>query len=391
MEKAASFNTHPEILEWFFKNGVKPETNENGETLLHHAAGANSNPQVLDVLIRHGFSPDEETADGWTPFLYAVVSNPNMQIVKFFSGLKGFDINKIYNINSSFDYIDSSLLDDLEPDVDMDHASIDAISLSSRFFDKETENCPSVFLSLLNPNIEIFKWFLDNGAQNITESVSALFKDGSIVKSKNLSLLHIAAKVKSDVRYLNFIVEKHGENAVHNTDSDGQNALHYASISNCNLDVYDWLLNKKIQINKKNRAGFTPFDLAVTHNKHPEVLSWYRDTCKALKHLRNRTINDLFLNALVYNSEPAIFQWFLDNDADINAVNKDGDTILHIVAQKDCPTDNILWMIANGAAYKAKNNAGKTALSCLKKRPDWPVIRAAIEDAKQNHEKFTGF
>ncbi len=69
-------------------------------------------------------------------------------------------------------------------------------------------------------------------------------------------------------------------------------------------------------------------------------------------------------------------------DAEVNAVDKDGQTPLHYAAEGGCK-EIVQLLIAKGADINAKDNQGKTP-------PDW--LNIIIERASSNpEEKWTSF
>jgi ankyrin repeat protein len=221
-----------------------------------------------------------------------------------------------------------------------------------------------IYFAIHNPNVEILRWFLDHAA--VTDRLS----DGS-------TLLNTIVQVQANPVFLD-ILKEYDYDIMEKIED--WSAFHYAAKSNGSIPVFEWLKNNGLDINLEDDDGTTPIWIAAMCNSDLEVLNWFTANGAVFDTKEEGlNINYYFEQSLIYNRNPDIFRWFLDHGADINDADADGDTILHVVAVNDCPTDNIIWMLKNDADPNICNNEGIPALDYLRERKDWKKIERSLK------------
>jgi len=143
---------------------------------------------------------------------------------------------------------------------------------------------------------------------------------------------------------------------INQTDNDGNTALHIACRDDCNYETI-WILldHPKLDINKVNKNGYTPLMLAFTElhfdlaqplltcdNINVNTVNSNNDTlihiCCHMATSSSTTTNNIITTIKnSYVSQEAIKSIIFHPNLDINAVNYDGDTALHIAVN----TNNI--------------------------------------------------
>ena len=145
---------------------------------------------------------------------------------------------------------------------------------------------------------------------------------------------------------------------INTQDPEGDTALHIA-IHNRSYECVDKLLKYKPNVNIKNAAGETPFQLAL-----------YLSRGDLLKKLLERGAEDVTgvnekgetaLYILSSNSENTIRE-FLKKGVDPNVQDNGGNTVLYLVAKRRDAVSIVEVLLEFGADVRLLNNAGRNAL-----------------------------
>ena len=122
------------------------------------------------------------------------------------------------------------------------------------------------------------------------------------------------------------------------------------------------LIEKKVDINAKDKYGETPLHAAVKAGNTAKV--WAMLANGAQVNARNNDSGWTPLHGAACYGHKAVAALLIDNKADINAKDKDGSTPLHWAAQNGHEAVAAL-LLANGAQVHARNNNRKTPLGVL--------------------------
>jgi ankyrin repeat protein len=363
---AAVDNPNTAIIEWLFEHKVDISHKYLDSNAFHLAAAHTSNPAILESMLKHGFKTTDPGENGALPLGMAARWNGNTAILDFFASQSDFDINIKMRVHVNVKKILKMIEDYIDEEEYEKKGTYfpRVLKLASKFINKIDGYIMPIHLAAHNPNVEILRWFLDHGAR--TEQLP----DGS-------TLLSTITLVQANPAFLDLLNE-HGYD-ITEKGITGACALHCAAMTNGSIPVFEWLKNHGLDINAPDDDGDTPLSYAATFNPDLEIVNWFTANGAVIDIEGSAgNINNYFEESLICNKNPAVFQWFLDQDAYINAVDSDGDTILHVVAQSECPAENIIWMLDHDADPNLCNNEGLAAMEYLRERKDWNKLKKHI-------------
>ena len=129
-----------------------------------------------------------------------------------------------------------------------------------------------VIKAMENSNIEIFKKILGYGINydNVKENIGK-------------TLLSHAATDKTSTEYLELIFKPKDD--LNECGLYGMTAIHYATMFNGSIPIFDWLFKKGANINPQDNEGNTPLHYAVLSNKK-DIIKWFIDK-EADQNIRN--------------------------------------------------------------------------------------------------------
>lgn len=192
--------------------------------------------------------------------------------------------------------------------------------------------------------VEIAKILLENGAK-----VDALDSIG-----KSPFLLIIPAEKQYDMyNTLLFYNAKATEK-----DMFGDTVLHVATMNKSNTNVLKLLVDHGAPVNERNKQGVTPLTLAIEHNLKEHVVFYAQNGADI--NAEDMNGNTPLIKSLE-NSSPEMIQTLVNSK---NVLSKDsaGNTPLHIAILKDAPFEYIKYIVDSGADVNARNKNGDSVL-----------------------------
>jgi len=356
-----------EIMEYVLSKGAKTDIIENhGNTILNFAAvGGQKNTKVYDLCLANGANLKKDlNPDGANALLLIAPHDTNFTLINYFTS-KGLDINSVdANGNGIFNYV----------------AKTGNIDLLKQLLAKDIKGNDQAFMfAAYGPrgkanSLEVYKYLESIGLNPNTKT-----KDG-------MTPLQVLASRNKDFSVINYFIEKGVD--VNAVDTNGNTAFLNASNSN-SLEVIKHLTSRNRNINLQNKKGESALMLAVKSN-NPEVVSYLIDA-KANTQITDKEGNNLayylvsgfnakdkgnfekkaqilkanqidFLtlqagkNTLYHVAidklDLDLFKALEAYNIDINAVNADGISVLHMAAMKAKDDVILKYLIAKGANKK---------------------------------------
>lgn len=364
---AAYYNPNKEVLERLLYHGAKVSSKDtDGRTPLHRAARNNRNPEIITLLHEKNTKIINIPDKGGELPLHSAIWNDNPDVFKCVVKLNpsALHIADANGFTPLFEFIMSSNDPNIAPW--LKECNID-------FNTRSPSGATLLHCAAFNDSETILKKLIEAGAD-----IKAIDNEGATV-------LHYAA-MNSELDLMTedmiTILLNNGLD-INATTSTGGTPLHIAAAYNDNPDSVALLLEKgaKSDINAKAIDGGTPLHCAAVFNEEPDVISLLIENGANIDALADNNVQPIH-SAAANNPESAIIEVLLKNKADVNAQNKDGATPLHYAAKYNENPDICKALIIMGEAkLNKKDNSGKTALSYLKKREDWPLIKTAMEEA----------
>jgi ankyrin repeat protein len=184
--------------------------------------------------------------------------------------------------------------------------------------------------------------------------------------------LHLAAKLNCEIGLFNKILDQTNLENVNKADGNGCTALHWAVRANSKGKM-KFLLDRGIDINAQDNEGNTALHIAI--------MKELKTTVKFVKHEKmdvnvqnkdNRTALHLACKCWP-NISAHSFQNILEKSTDINAQDKDGNTALHYATSEKSETGLQELLKHKDVDVNVKNNFNSTVLHYASRRQNLAV------------------
>ncbi|GAG21151.1 unnamed protein product, partial [marine sediment metagenome] len=158
-----------------------------------------------------------------------------------------------------------------------------------------------------------------------------------------------------------------------NLDINITNSWNETLIYNCakhavNIPLMQWLYDNKCDPNIQNNRNFNAYSACLKwnhKNNKNKVLDWLHKNHISLA----REYPDLpdLHNMIICYGDPEVYKWILSafGKDSLNEKDKNGNTPLHISCHQDTKHNSLsalLWLLQNDADINIQNNEGDTAL-----------------------------
>ena len=373
----------PEIARTLLDAGFDVNQSWQGSTPLHSAV--EGDPETAGVLVENGAKLHAVNRRGETPFHIAakwgktetlrLLLLHDMNLVKVVDGRGETALHWACNVwNKSAACVEFLL----------DHGS------SVHATNRDGDTALHKVVSLKEPHLQIAEVLLTHATANMDSRRSVT----NAVNKKGWTALHSAAAcgnacVVQLLLKFGFEVDatdKRGETPLHHTTNDttfklllengadstianieGDTVLHTAFYSfNRSIWIIDLLLNpqRSVNVNSRNKQGRTPLHLTAESKEYDkaETLLYSGADVNAVD---NNGCTTLHLATRGYFSE-TFCQLLIERGADVNAIDDQGNTALHAAAGKAARgRDLVSFLIEHGSDVSIANKKGKTPSDLL--------------------------
>lgn len=333
---------------------------QDGQSIVHHFVKTRDE-KAIDVCIKKGIPLSVKDAHGKTPLHLAFENAENAGSVRIAAKLILADAELV---RGDFAYFEDA---------------VKTHNMILRFNDGQTP----LHIATIDGHTGVVQYILNEktsirlsdilGAQDIsgatplheavrygrTDIAELLLKAGakvdaldSIGKSPLLLIMPVQSQYKAYSSLLS-----HGAN-INQKDMYGDTVLHVATMANAPANVLDLLVKAGANVNERNKQGVTPIEIAI-EQEHAEQVDFFA-----------KNGADIFAEDMDGNSPlskaldrltPDMLK-MLVNKENVNAKDSSGNTALHIAIQKDAPIDYIKYLIDAGSDVNARNKNGDSVL-----------------------------
>ena len=145
---------------------------------------------------------------------------------------------------------------------------------------------------------------------------------------------------------------------VNQKDMYGDTVLHVATMANVPVNTLSLLVSNGASVNERNKEGVTPLALAI-ETMHPEQVKFYSKSGADI-YAEDMKGNTPLTKALESDSRKMLET--LITGSNIAATDSSGNTALHIAIEKDAPLDYIRYLVDAGSDVNARNKNGDSVL-----------------------------
>ncbi len=374
-----------ELMKFLVENGAKTDlVDSHGYSVMQFAAASGqSNTQIYDFLVKQGADLKNETDHhGRNVLLIAAPRLKNIELVDYFvkKGLRldatDNEGNGIFNLaaqGGNIDVLKALVEKGVAIEKNM-HTNENAILFASKGGRGRSNG------------LEVFEYLVGLGL------------DADITSNSGVTPLHNLSSSTKDVSILQYFIDKGIK--TNEVDEDGNTPLINAASRN-QLEVVAYLTEKGSDVNYTNKNGHSALTLAIQSNsaevvaylisrgaktdiidKQGNNLAYHLFETRGLPRDFDKKVNALqqagfdFKDLQADNStiwHLAVTKNNLDMlkqvqsiGADINAVDKQGNTVLHYAAMKSVNAELLRFLVEKGADKKITTEFGETAYDLAK-------------------------
>lgn len=292
-----------------------------------------TNPSIaaIETEIKNGNSPTESNTNGFDPATLAINEQASNEAVKFLLAIKGNDVNKITHDERTY-----------------------------------------IFWAAYKGNIELMEYLISKGAK------TNLFDD------KGYSILNFAAaNGQSNLKVYDLCISK-GINPKKDFDREGANALLLIAPFDKDFTLINYFISKGLDIKSTDKSGNTAFNYAA---KGGNIATLKKLLEKGVK------FND---NALFMASQGGrgmapnkleTYQYLASLGINMNAINKNGENVLHTIVRKEKQLEIISYFLSKGVDINKADNDGNTPfMNAASANSEPEVISLLANDLKDIYE-----
>ncbi|RCK74497.1 MAG: hypothetical protein IGBAC_1445 [Ignavibacteriae bacterium] len=401
----ATFRGNIEIVKYLVENGALVDSRDDINLTPFHIAVQEGYREIIEYFISKKVDTKIRTKDGKTAFLLAC-EQKRKDIVYYLLDL--MDRKVIANTIDEEDQFKNNLLHLGAALNDIDLIKI-GIKYKLDIDDQNIYGNTPLHIAVVNADTNLIKLLLDYKADlniqnedgntplhlalvNNRVDASSLLLNYDIKVNKvnrdGFTPLHYAAEL-GDIQFVIKLLEKRADINVYN--KDGNSPLLIA-IYNKHFDIVNYLIEKNANTDSRNKIGITPLYLAVEYNN--------LDLVKNLLSKKVRTNIELLdskmtpLHIAVENGYIDIIKLLIENGANVDVKNSEGDTPLHIALSNNFliqQNEIIKLLIKHSSKINTENNRGYTPLHLAVAKDNQEFVELLLlKKAKTNVQDTIG-
>jgi ankyrin repeat protein len=311
---AAEYTTSTRVLDLLkdYLGGAVDMVDEDGQTALMAAAYGNPTPNITAWFLENLSKETifKKDSDGFNALCHALFSNTEPKIVKLLVNDYGFDPNEkmteaytrgitpylvALEANSSLDMCEC-LIDDMGCDVNRIEY-IDPSRFYDPEFDEDLDGHPDA------DNLKNLRRFIRDNPEEFRNELRRVARTPIV-----------------------------------------------AALNNPNIKIFQAVLSRGADIAMAGRCESMPLlHVAAKIKSNPEYLDVLKSYGCAVHERRDIDGGTALHQAACFNGSLPVFNWLIENDIDINAVDNKGNTPFHIAASLNSSPEVIEWFFEHGA------------------------------------------
>jgi ankyrin repeat protein len=360
---AAEYATHTKNLDLLLSHGVDIDMrDEDGETAFIRAASDNPRPEILQWFLDNKADIYKKTKYGLNALHYAAMNTSNPEIIKWLldKDKGGFDLNvrATGRVEAGMTPFLLALSGNTNPEI------VDCFILEHKCNVNTPVTVDGTYL-LNEASEEIFDDFEDNDLDNSNfknlRSLVRRYSDVDIRKKlKKSALLPIAVAMHNPNIEAFKKILKHGVDIEQIKKYDEVPLLHSIAMLKSNPEYLELVKQYGGDINERDSFGVTALYHAAKNNGSIPVFNWFVDNGADL----NATCDgeSCFGWAVRLNQKPDVIEWFISQGIDFESPDEYGVTPFTLAAA-DNPNPEILSVfLKHGVDINARNEEGNTPL-----------------------------
>jgi ankyrin repeat protein len=340
----AAYKGNTELMEYLLKMGAKTNLRDDkGFTPLSFAAAnGQTNTKVYDICLREGANLKKDLdLEGANALLLAAPFDTDFSLINYFIS-KGLDLRSTdANGDTAFNYA----------------ARAGNIELLKKLVEKGVKyNDNAIIMASKGTRSHTNTLELYNYLDGLKIKPTALGKNGE-------NVLHAIVTKEKQTGIITYFLSKGVD--INQADNDGNTVFMNAASANSDADIIRMLISKVKDINHLNKNGISALDLAVKNNS-AEIVQILLDNNANFNLTDTNGDNVIYYLVQSYNPQKKeVFDSKLKmlegKGLKLNSQQKNGNTLYHMAVAKN--NLSLMKFIDNlGIDINAKNNEGLTAL-----------------------------
>jgi ankyrin repeat protein len=332
-------NEHVEVANYLLESGANTVlVDADGDTVLHLAAGNGLLPCVASILEQDGVAVDATNHQGATALITAARGGQVDVVCSLIS--HGADASKQDSINQGTALLHAAHnghLDVVKALLEVSKTELNTVG---------QQRSTPLFVALNNKHVEVANYLLESGA------------DAMLTDDDGDTALHFAAG-RGLLPCVALLLAQDAV-VIDAENHQGATALIFAARRG-RVDVVRLLVSRGADTSKKDITNQGTALLHATHNGHLGVVKVLLEASKAeLDVMGQKAITPLLV--ALNNEHIEIATYLFELGADVTLADEDGDTALHLAAQKGCVTLVERILQVGGVEVNAPGFMGLTPL-----------------------------